>query len=145
MTHPKGVGFGFEEPRPRKRRFTRGGGREVPPPPAAEDYPLPELGEPVHLQREMDCPRCLDERPVGARGLLRVAVGLHLQSVDGPTGRLPALLFSLVPAWKEGAPPTACSTGCDLTEVEWETILNAAFLDVCERYAAVSRSLEGEP
>lgn len=142
MTHPKGAGFGIDDPRPARRKaYDEGvdeGGSGVPGAP----FILPMRDAPVHLTHGMDCPRCLNAGRDGeARGWVEVNLGLHVSEIV-PPGRLPtiALGVTLTPRLTPLGPLTGCSRGCDLDTEEWELILAAAFLDVCAGYADRARA-----
>jgi hypothetical protein len=146
VTHLKGAGFGFEEPRPARRKaygegVSQGvdeGWSGVPGAP----FVLPMRDAPVHLTHGMDCPRCLAAgRDGDARGWVEVNLGLHVSDVVPPG--LPetiALGLTLSPRVTRRGPLTACSRGCALDDEEWELILAAAFLDVCTGYAGRARA-----
>jgi hypothetical protein len=34
---------------------------------------------------------------------------------------------------------TACTSGCELTRDEWEVVLGAAFLEICQKYAEAAK------
>jgi hypothetical protein len=142
VTHPKGAGFGIEDPRPARRKaYDEGvdeGGSGVPGAP----FILPMREAPVHLTHGMDCPRCLAAgRDGDARGWVEVNLGLHVSDVVPPGyPETIALGLTLSPQMTRRGPLTACSRGCALDDEEWELILSAAFLDVCAGYADRARA-----
>lgn len=152
MTHPKGAGFGVDDPRARsqERRSTRGrrGGadREA----FLDRFRLPGRGEPVHLHHAMDCPRCLErDEPVATRGRVEIVCGLHLTDVRFPgTGEAVAALgLTITPALREEGSGAriepACTRGCVLSPDDWELLLAASFLGLCEKYVEREQRLRG--
>lgn len=144
MTHPKGAGFGIEDPRdPRlarpRKAFDEGvdEGESVGAP-----FPLPVREAPVHLTHGMDCPRCLTAGREGdARGWVEVNLGLHVSDVQPPgIPETIAMGLTLSPRVTRRGPITVCTRGCALDGEEWELILAAAFLDVCAGYAGRARA-----
>jgi hypothetical protein len=140
VTHPKGAGFGFEEPRRKAydEGVSKGESTGVP----GSPFILPMRDAPVHLTHGMDCPRCLNAgRDGDARGWVEVNLGLHVSDVVPPGfPETIALGLTLSPRMTRRGPLTACSRGCALDEEEWELILSAAFLDVCTGYAGRARA-----
>jgi hypothetical protein len=142
VTHPKGAGFGIDDPRPARRKaFDEGvdeGSTGVP----GSPFILPMRDAPVHLTHGMDCPRCLNAgRDGDARGWVEVNLGLHVSDVVPPgIPEMLALGMTLTPRLTRQGPVTHCSRGCALDDEEWELILAAAFLDVCTGYADRARA-----
>lgn len=137
-------------------RFTRGrggeGAREAKapgpayPPPVQELFVLPVGGQGVHLNRALNCPRCLDNPELhdDVRGVVVVSFSLHYAKLPRELGvfERPAVGLGLTATPRlvgdengEARAVTRCSAGCELTRDEWEIVLGAAFLDVCAEYA----------
>jgi len=153
MSHSKDAPIGFTANSP---RLTRGrkvkvvGGQPAPPlpvcpPPVQDLFVLPMGGQGVHLNRAMDCPRCLEDPELhdDVRGVVVVSFSLHyaalpLEMSDGRLAvglGLTATPRLAVGPGDEPRPVTACTAGCELTRDEWEVVLGAAFLEICARYA----------
>jgi hypothetical protein len=136
-------------------RFTRGRGAgetspPPPPPPVQELFVLPVGGQGVHLNRAMDCPRCLERGP--GEGVVVVSFSLHYAALPLELGGFPAVGLGLTATPRlvagERSPDephavTACTAGCELTRDEWEVVLGAAFLEICQKYAEVADRTKG--
>lgn len=159
MSHPKNAPIDFEANSPRFTRGRRARGAGAPPaypPPVQELFVLPMGGQGVHLNRAMDCPRCLEDPELhdDVRGVVVVSFSLHYAALPLELGGFerPAVGLGLtatprlVPGprvsdgmggWSDPEPRavTACTAGCELTRDEWEVVLGAAFLEICQKYA----------
>ena len=120
------------------------GGGAAPAPPVQDLFVLPEGGRGVHLNRAMDCPRCLENLVDDVRGVVVVSFSLHYAELPLELGGLehPAVGLGLTATPRLTAGPddephavTACTAGCELTRDEWEVVLGAAFLEICQKYA----------
>jgi hypothetical protein len=123
-------------------------------------FVLPEGGQGVHLNRAMDCPRCLERGP--GEGVVVVSFSLHYAALPLELGGAehPAVGLGLTATprlmpgprvsdgmggWSDPEPRavTACTAGCELTRDEWEVVLGAAFLEICQRYAETAEAAKG--
>lgn len=160
MTHPKRLGVSFDPPPERPpRRLTRGGGGGAGSAKRSEagQFVVPWYGHGVHLSHRMDCPRCLDAGrdtlSGDPTGTVEISLSLHLHVIEDDEeeadfedveGTMPLLALTIGPrlGGVPGSPDDpllvkrACSRGCALDDEDWGILLGAAFLDICERYAA---------
>lgn len=102
---------------------------------------------PVHLRHAMDCPRCLDRgEPEETCGRVEIVAGLHLSTVRFPGGdEASAFGLTITPVAIEGPDgtrfETSCTRGCALGPDDWELLLAASFLGLCEKYVERERRL----